>query len=265
MKKYKLYIAALLLSLTALSCTKVIDLKLGNETGKLVIEANVTNKHGQQFIQLSQNVPFTNTNTYPPVTGATVSVSDNQGNTYPFTEGPPGSYYSAAFEGVAGNTYTMTVSANGATYSANSVMPALVPLDSLTFKKNEFKSTGNLRQVTVHYQDPPGITNQYRFILTINSVQVKDIFVLNDAFSDGRYVDFDLVETKADIHPGDTATVEMQCIDKSVYTYWFTLMQQSFNNPGGEVAPSNPPTNITPLCLGYFSAHTTQRETIIVR
>jgi hypothetical protein len=265
MREYKFYIAILLITLTALSCTKVIDLKLGNETGKFVIEANVTNKHGQQFIQLSQNVPFTSTNTYPPVTGATVTVSDNNGNTFPFVEGPAGSYYSAVFAGVAGNTYTMTVSTNGTTYTASSIMPARVPLDSLTFKKNAFKSTDDLREITVHYQDPPGIVNQYRFIMTVNSVQVKDIFVLNDAFSDGRYVDFDLVENNTDIHPNDTVTVEMQCIDKPVYTYWFALSQQQFNNPGGEVAPSNPPTNITPVCLGYFSAHTTQRETIIVK
>lgn len=265
MKSYKFYIAALLITITALSCTKVIDLKLGNASGKLVIEANVTNVNGRQFIQLSQNVPFTSTNTYPPVTGATVSVSDNQGNTFPFTEGPAGSYYSSAFAGIAGNTYTMTVTSNGTTYTSSSVMPALVSLDSLTYKKNAFKSTDNLREITVHYQDPPGIANQYRFILSVNSVQVKDVFVLNDVFSDGRYVDFDLVENDTDIHPGDTATVEMQCIDKAVYTYWFALMQQQFNSPGGQVAPSNPPTNITPVCLGYFSAHTTQRETIIVR
>ena len=265
MKKYKFYIAALLLSITAWSCRKVIDLKLGHETGKLVIEANVTNKPGQQFIRLSQNVPFTNTNTYPPVSGATVTVTDNNGNNFPFIEGPAGSYYNNSFVATAGNTYAMNVLTNGITYTANSLMPATVHLDSLTFKKNAFKSTSDLREITVHYQDPPNVANQYRFIMTVNSVQVKDVFALNDAFSDGRHVDFDLVETNTDIHPNDTVTVEMQCIDKPIYTYWFTLMQQSFNNPGGEVAPANPPTNITPVCLGYFSAHTTQRETIIVK
>jgi len=67
------------------------------------------------------------------------------------------------------------------------------------------------------------------------------------------------------IFSGDTVTVEMQCIDLPVYTYWETLMQEQSNGPGGGVTPSNPPTNITPATLGYFSAHTTQSQTIIVK
>ena len=77
-------------------------------------------------------------------------------------------------------------------------------------------------------------------------------------FQDGRYVSLDLLENDIDIYPADTVKVEMQCIDKPVYTYWFTLMQQSTEGPGGGVTPANPPSNITPLTLGYFSAHTSQ-------
>ncbi|HEX3384292.1 MAG TPA: DUF4249 domain-containing protein, partial [Mucilaginibacter sp.] len=60
-------------------------------------------------------------------------------------------------------------------------------------------------------------------------------------------------------------SVEMQCIDKPIYTYWYSLMQLQVNNPGGQVAPSNPPTNISPTTLGYFSAHTTQTMTLVVK
>ena len=98
----------------------------------------------------------------------------------------------------------------------------------------------------------------------VNNVQVKDVFAYNDDFTDGRDVVIDLVENETDIHPGDTVKVEMQCIDKPVYTYWATLMQQN-NDFGQGVTPSNPPTNITPATLGYFSAHTTQTKTIIVK
>jgi hypothetical protein len=42
-------------------------------------------------------------------------------------------------------------------------------------------------------------------------------------------------------------------------------MQEQTNGPGGGVTPSNPPTNITPVTLGYFSAHTTQSKTIVVK
>ncbi|HZY38694.1 MAG TPA: DUF4249 domain-containing protein [Mucilaginibacter sp.] len=265
MKRFKFCLVFLAVTLTFAACTKVIDLKLGNDSGKLVIEGNITNLDSPQYIKLSRNVPFTSTNTYPPVSGATVTVSDNKNNIYTFTEGPAGTYSSAQFPGVSGNTYQMTVVTGGTTYKANSVMPALVPFDSITYKKADFKSGNNRREITVHYQDQAGIPNQYRFIMWVNSVEVSAVFAYDDEFSDGRYVDQDLVENTTDIYPGDTVKVEMQCIDKPVYTYWFTLMEQGFGGPDGGVAPSNPPTNITPAVLGYFSAHTTQAKTIIVQ
>ena len=78
-------------------------------------------------------------------------------------------------------------------------------------------------------------------------------------------VSLDLQESDVDIYAKDTVTVEMQCIDRPVYNYWFTLSQQQGDNPGGAVAPSNPPTNFTPATLGYFSAHTTQGITMTVK
>jgi Domain of unknown function (DUF4249) len=263
MKTLKLYISFFVILAAMASCTKVIDLKLGNNSGQLVIEGNVTQVSGPQYIKLSQNVAFTSTNTYPAVTGATVSVTDNNGNTFPFTESPAGTYSIASMAGITGNTYTMAVVTGGKTYTAKSTMPQYVHLDSITSSTSFFDT--KLRQVTVHFQDPPDVANQYRFVLYVNSVQVKSIFAFNDQFSDGRYSNIDLIENDIDIHPGDTARVEMQCIDEPIYTYWYTLMQQDPNGPGGGVTPSNPPTNITPTTLGYFSAHTTQTETFIVK
>jgi hypothetical protein len=263
MNHFKFYISALLLILVAISCTKVIDLKLGDQAGKLVIEGNITSVHAAQVIKLSQNVPFTNTNVYPPVTGATVTVSDGF-NTVPFTEGTSGTYSANRFVGAPGVTYTMTVVTGGKTYTASSTMPQRVSLDSVTESKTIFNSSKNIREISVHFHDPIGIPNQYNFIMYVNNVQVKSIFAYNDDFTDGRDVDIDLVENSIDVYPGDTVTVEMQCIDKNIYAYWSTLMQQS-NNFGQGVTPSDPPTNITPATLGYFSAHTSQTKTIIVK
>jgi hypothetical protein len=271
MKAFKTYIKFLLFLPVLASCTKVIDLKLGNNTGDLVIEGNITNVAGAQTIKLSQNVAVSTTNTYPPVTGATVTVSDQTGNNYSFTEGPAGTYTVNNLAGLTGSTYTMNVLAASKTYKASSVMPAPVTLDSLTSKDNEFNTSKHKKVITVYYQDPIGVANQYRFVMYVNNVQAKDIYAFNDQFNDGRYVSIDLRENDssdgndAGIYAGDKVTVEMQCIDKPVYTYWYTLMQEGNNGPGGGVTPSDPPNNITPTALGYFSAHTTQTKTIIVK
>jgi len=263
MKSFKIYIVISLVILIATSCTKVIDLKLGNVTGQLVIEGNITNLFGTQVVKLSQNVPFTSTNTYPAVTGASVIINDSRGNTYPLTESTPGTYTLNSFAGRSGNSYTMTVLTNGNTYTATSQMPLFTNLDSITTRPNEFKSSMNRREVTVHFADRAGIANQYRFILTVNGVQANDVFVFNNSFNGGRLISIDLIGSDINIYPGDNVTVEMQCIDLNVYTYWFSLMQQ--DNPGEGIAPSNPPTNISPAVLGYFSAHTTQTKSIVVK
>jgi hypothetical protein len=140
----------------------------------------------------------------------------------------------------------------------------LVRLDSITTQTETIGSNKNRKSVLVHFSDPAGVPNQYRLILTVNGVEVSRVFAFNDDFIDGRYVDLELFENEKDIKPGDTVTVEMQCIDKFVFTYWFSLMQQD-NGPGGGVSPSNPPTNITPTVLGYFSAHTSSAKTIVVQ
>jgi hypothetical protein len=259
----KYYLAAFILT-SGLSCQKVIDLNLRNNSGQLVIEGNITNLPGSQYIKLSQNVAFTSTNTYPPVSGAVVTVGDTSGNTYHFTEGPAGTYSASSLTGMRVNKYTMTVKTNGTTYTAISTMPQAVTLDSVTAENDLFNNGKNRRNIVVHFLDPPGIANQYRFVLTVNGVQVKAVFAFDDDFFDGRYVNLELLENDIDIYPGDTVTVGMQCIDKPMYTYWFSLMQQG-DGPGGGVSPSNPPTNITPASLGYFSAHTTQTLSILVK
>jgi hypothetical protein len=270
MKKFTSHIILLFVLPLICSCTKVIDLKLGNNTGKLVIEANVTNATGPQIIKLSQNVPVTSTNTYPPVTGATVTVTDQAGNAYVFTESTPGTYTTSTLTGIPGSSYTMTVTSGSKTYTATSAMPVPIALDSLTSKNDEFNTSKHKKNITVHYEDPAGAVNQYRFVMFVNDVQVKTIYAFNDDFNDGRTVSIDLrTDNNSDpdfgIYAGDTVTVEMQCIDKPIYTYWFTMMQQGDNGPGGGVTPADPPSNITPTVLGYFSTHTTQRKTIVVK
>jgi len=260
------YYTAVLLLIMVTSCKKVIQLDLGNDSGKLVIEGNITNDPGLQIVKLSRNVPFTSTNTYPAVSDAAVAIYDSTDNRYlTMEEGPAGTYSVDKAVGTYGHIYKLVVSTGGQTYNARSVMPDVVAMDSITSSNNILDTKDNKRMISVYFNDPPNVRNQYRFIMYVNNVQVKTIFAFDDEFINGRHVSLDLQQNDTDIYPGDTVTVEMQCIDKPVYTYWFTLMQQQGNNPGGAVAPSNPPTNISPTTLGYFSAHTTQTTTIVVQ
>lgn len=246
------------------SCQKVIDLKLNNAPAQTVIEANITDQEGPQYVSITKSIPFTATNNFPTVSGAKITLADDAGERFNFNEVQSGLYVLHSFRAVYGRTYTLTVKIGDTTYTAQSTMPdAAVPLDSITDKTNTFGKSG-LRTITVNYQDPPIVANQYLFELTINSTQVTTIFTNDDSFTDGRYVREDLFQTDVDVHPGDTASVSMECIDKNIYQYWYTLSQQQVNGPGGGVTPSNPPSNFNNNALGYFSAHTITGKSIIV-
>lgn len=257
-----------LLAVALFSCTKVITPKLDSDAGTLDIEANVTDLDTVQEIFLRTNVPVSATNRYPSVSHATVTATDDDGNRYTFTEAQPGEYASASFAGIAGKTYTLQVQVGTQQYVATSTMPQLVRMDSLTGKNrplNRPQDGRDQKVISVYFQDPAGISNQYRFIEWVNGVQVNSVFAYDDQLTDGRYVTLELLEQDIDIYAGDTVRVEMQCIDQPMYTYWFALESQQANNFNGAVAPANPPTNISPGTLGYFSAHTTQTLMLIVK
>lgn len=258
------YLICFTLIIMAASCQKVVNLKLSNSASQLVIEGNLTNVYGVQYVVISKSVPFTSTNNFPPVKGATVSIiDDSTGRVYKFIEDTAGVYSYYPMVGHAGRKYTLTVKTGGQTYTASSTMPSLVVLDSLTAKISTFGNK-DLRTITVNYQDPPNAVNQYRFVLYVNGKQTSTVFTEDDSFTNGRYVRQDLFENTTDIHYNDTVSVEMQCIDRGIYDYWFSLSQQQQNGPGGGTTPSNPPSNFDNNALGYFSAHTTQIQHMIV-
>jgi len=263
MKLKYLIIALTVILLAYTSCQKVIDLKLNNAAPQLVIEGNVTDQFQPQSVMLSTSVPFSAQSVYPPVSGATVTITDKALGTFTLVEGPKGTYSTVPFKGNYGDTYTLSVQTGGKTYTATSTMPNLVPLDSLTVRGDVFDNK-NSRTITVNYQDPPNIANQYLFVMYINNKQVNTIFTNDDSFTNGRYVQGDLFQNDIDINLHDTVTVNMECIDENIYKYWFSLSQQQGSGPGGGTAPSNPPSNLSNNALGYFSAHTAHTKAVVI-
>lgn len=259
-----IYLVFFMLTAIITSCQKVISLKLNNSSPQLVIEGNLTNVDGIQYVVITKSVPFTDANNFPRVHGALVSITDDSsGQVFKLHEDTAGIYSIYPMVGRAGRKYTLTVTTGGQTYTASSTMPQQVLLDSVTAKITSFGKS-DLRTITVNYLDPQNEANQYRFIMIVNGIETSTIFTDDDSFTNGRYVHQDLFENNTDIHYHDTVSVEMQCIDRNIYEYWFSLSQQQTNGPGGGTTPSNPPSNFNNNALGYFSAHTAETKRIVV-
>jgi hypothetical protein len=242
------------------SCEKIINVDVKDSEQKLVIEGTVNNEPGvyTHKILLSKTNKLSAENNANPFSGALVVVEDlsiNQADTA--LEKEPGMYITQKTQGVPGHTYKLSVLAEGKMYTSESTMPEPVTLDSLYTE--EFSFFGEtFKQIIPVFQDPPGAKNYYRFSTTINDSSNNNFQAWDDQLSDGKLNSrplFNNDEPKKD----DTVTVFMSSTDKPTFDFFNTLE----NAQGSGQTPSNPISNI-PGAMGYFSALTIQRKTIII-
>lgn len=260
-----LYLYVFSIAFTSLlsSCEKVIDLELKKADPVIVIEASISNQYENHFVKISKTIPFDQLSTFNGLKGAQVTLSSSTGLNQVFAEIGPGIYRSPRFNGTPGVTYTLRVQAEGKVYSANSTMPYPVVPDSIGFKTLSFFGESNVYP-TVFYKDPPNIQNQYRYILKINGKAQGDI-VFEDRFNDGNSVsDIIIYDGEDDINPGDIVDIEMQCIDRNVFKYFFAISQIG-GNGGPPVAPANPVSNFDNGALGIFNACTKSSKSVILK
>jgi hypothetical protein len=247
-------------------CKKVIDVSLTNASPQIVIQGSVTNAPGPYHISLTKTVKFSDSNTYPPVSGATVKITDvTAGTEDVLTETDAGVYATRNLpQGMPGHTYRLDVTTGTSMYTATSVMPQPVTLDSVTFQHNT--NFGKLQINAVpNFQDPAGISNYYTFHQYINGKSLNKEFVMDDRLSDGKYIARQLFTDSAYLQAGDVLTLQMNCTDKAVYTYFNTLQQAADANGFQSSTPSNPVSNISNNALGYFSANTVNYKTTVVK
>jgi hypothetical protein len=254
------------------SCEKVIDVDLNTSEPRIVIEGKIsTDTADKATVRLSQSVNFDESNSFPPVTNAIVTITDQTINrTDTLKEVQAGLYQAAQLRGVEGHTYFLTIKAGDKTFTATTNLPAKVNLDDIEIRAQAFFGNTDY-QIIPKFKDPVGIGNNYRFVLSVNDKMQNDIFVLNDELSDGVVNGRPLFRQRSsdsteNIGIGDRITLEMQCIDKAVYDYFSTLSGDGGGGPGGGSAtPANPISNINGGALGYFAAFTKQKRTVVVK
>lgn len=248
------------------SCQKTVTLNLKNAPAQIVIQGEVTNAAGPYTLTINQSTAFYADNSFPPISGALVKISDDQGVTDSLTETSSGVYTTHTLQGAPGHTYTLSVFAQNKNYSAVSTMPTLVPFDSVTFDHSAGFG-GKQIEAIINFQDPPGVKNYYQFIEYINGVQLTNnsIFVFDDRLSDGRYISRTLRNDSSRLATGDLLEVKKYDIGENVYNYWYQLDQSSGSGAFNTTAsPANPTSNISNGANGYFSAHTVQSKKVTV-
>ncbi len=246
--------------LSFISCQKVINVDLNSASPAIVIVGNVNDQSGPYIVTLNQTVNFSQNNTFPPISSAFITISDDMGTIDTLAESIPGTYKTTKIAGAQGHTYTLKVIANGQTYISTCTMPQKVNFDTLvSVKQFRFRDTA-IYPMPV-FLDPGNSVNYYHFVETRNDSIVTRMFTINDQFDNGKFINYTM-RSDTSLHIGDTVRVEMQCIDLGAYNYFSTFRQASGST---NVTPYNPLSNISNNALGYFSAHTSQTKGIRVK
>ena len=262
----KKYFSIILIGIFLLGCEKEIQLALDPNQSLLVIDGSITDEAGPYSIKLSKSKGISAPSNFLAVTNALVIVKDNLGQIDTLKHEKQGEYKTNKIKGIYGNTYYLEVQVGDKKYTANSTMPQKVFLDSLRINPIPFNSETRYNVIPV-YVDPIQLGNSYRFIQKINDTLDQTFHVFNDNLNNGK-------ENQRPIRGGsdslevklkDIVAVEMQCITRATYLYYYTLYQQSGAGPGGGTTPSNPPSNIIGGALGIFSAHTVQRKQVQIK
>ncbi len=268
MKNRFTYLSGLLFIFFIFSaCEKVIEFDLAGSEEAIVIEATITNNKLPFTVLVSKTSPYFGTKTNNPVSGAIASVRSEKGKAKYFVETAPGFYQMEQTLALPGYWYVVEVVYNNVTYIARSFMNEPVLIADLGFSYFDgFGFFDSGYKVSTYIRDPANQENYYRLKYYVNGKTTDDrgeITLYSDQLFNGK--DIGLGQRSVVFQATDTLTVELQSIDKAAYNYFSTLESISGIGIQQTASPSNPISNFNNGALGYFSAYTFDRKTVIIK
>ncbi|MDQ1151019.1 DUF4249 family protein [Sphingobacterium zeae] len=246
----KKILGAVVVALVTLwGCEDKIDLQVPENTGQLVITADLMVSDQQHEISI-QKVVSIKDSLFSPITDAEVIITNMQNNrTYTFLAGKDGVYTNKSLRLQEKVTYQMKVrTADGKEIVGTSKVPSYVDVDSIGLSERVI-FTDTIYYPTLVFIDPPEKGNYYKYKMSVNSGKLRFIDVFSDKFNNGLEVQHDIIDRDRDLKVGDRIRILRQCIDVGAYNYWNSFQMI---NPGA-ASPSNPISNLSNNALGYFS------------
>lgn len=249
-----------LIILSLIACEKVIEVDLNTSDPKTVIDASLCAQDSVHLIFLSKSGRFTDAEGLARVSGAIINISDLNGAIATFTEFDSGIYYLENYPLITGNTYNLEVINGDETITASSILHPKIEIDSLYFAEDEFggpPSEETLYNTRIIFQDPGGVPNYYREVLTVNDTLDNVFRVANDDLTDGNERDLGYFQRR--VREGDNVEVELWMIDQEAFNYFNTLDDIASGSGFVSATPYNPISNLSGG-LGNFTVY--HRSTI---
>ncbi len=277
MKKQYIFRSILLTILTALiliGCEDVVELNLDPEEIDLVsVEAYLTTRPANNiYVKLERTQQVDRSEANPPVRNANVRIADDQGNAVQLMEQNRSGIYllpdGVRYQAFPGRTYTLTIMLEDGTVITAS--DYLAPVETLDKIKVNLSARGNYEflAIFINSQETPGLGNYYKWDIFVNDSLLNQSAYLafaSDELVDGNYIyDFEIFtdfysdEEDRVLDKGDLVRVEQLSISKTVYDFYFGMVNQAFTGSPFSVPPANLPNNLSSSdgsrVVGIFSA-----------
>ena len=245
-----------------LACEDDIQLDVAQADQKIIIQAQVTNRPDYQFVKISKTVGFYDNGISPGVNNAVVSVEDDLGTSWSFSESTDdeGVYLpDVNFVGEVGRTYTLSVEVEGKQYSSTEELMPITPVDSLTSVVNpermeEYGPNADVYDVLLYTVEPQDQENFYLFKFYSNGNVLNDDgedITVTDDVAVGEAIDG--LELPEHHSLGDSVSIEMFSLTKTSFIYWNDVASLIFSDGGiFSPLPANPRSNISGGALGVF-------------
>jgi len=247
------------------SCEDKINPTLEHADPVLVVDAWVNNKPEDQVVVLTKTQPYFDNTNPPGVSGATVTITDNDGKVYPFVEdGQVAGNYVWKYQnnevfGAVGKNYTLSVTVDGEVFTSSCTMGRVPPIDSITYEKDDRLRQSSDNQTFYRAEfwatDPVGAGDTYWIRTYKNGVLLDKPSELNIAYDAGgsqgadadgvvfifpirRGINADDKDPNDDtkrlspVEPGDSLNVQINSISLAAFNYLNEVGEQT-NRPGG--------------------------------
>lgn len=267
-KKLPQFVLFVLLVFIFPACQKVINIDLNEAAPHIVIEGLITDGDGPYTVKISKSGSYFNQPELPPVSGAQVIISDDEGTVDTLKEITAGIYMTSLMRGIPGRTYTLKVSAENKDYTGSSTMHSHVAIDSLRLIKDDSQRFGFRtdtreemhKEIHCYFKDPEE-KNFYRIkVITNDSTEASHYRLYDDQYTNGQETDLRVAHPKS----GDITTILLYSLDGGTFEYYRTLEDIIDSNPIFGSTPANPNTNLSNGALGYFGAGAVSSKTIVI-
>lgn len=276
----------LLFLLLFTACEDVIEVKLSDENLNLLgVEASITTQD-QPTVFLYQTLQVDQDQTYPGISGAVVTVSDNASpaNSVTLVENAQrkGFYHvpqNASYLGIAGREYTLKIQTGGVTLTAKDKLTKVEPIDSMKVFPS-MRGDKLFLGVFTYGKEPEGVGNFYKWDVYVNDSLFTTgdrMAIASDEFVDGNYIA--KLEIYTDFHDPnkpeerkinlkDTVVVKQSSISEFAYNFYFQMINQSTTGGLFSVPPANIKSNFTSSdgkpVLGLFIARDIETSNAVV-